>query len=53
MQTARPLTGLRVLELGAYISGPYAGGVLASLGADLTSEVDGVCLAREFGQDFL
>lgn len=35
MQTSTPLKGIRVLELGAYISGPYAGGLLASLGADV------------------
>lgn len=31
----RPLEGIRVLEAGAYISGPYAGALLASLGADV------------------
>lgn len=35
MQTSKPLKGIRVLELGAYISGPYAGALLASLGADV------------------
>src|SRR5690606_6184464 len=31
-----PLTGLRVVELGQYISGPYAGKILADLGAEVT-----------------
>ena len=36
MQSAtKPLAGIRVLELGAYISGPYAGSLLASLGAEV------------------
>lgn len=35
MQTSTPLKGIRVLELGAYISGPYAGALLASLGAEV------------------
>jgi crotonobetainyl-CoA:carnitine CoA-transferase CaiB-like acyl-CoA transferase len=30
-----PLAGIRVLEAGSYISGPYAAAILASLGADV------------------
>ena len=30
-----PLAGIRILEAGAYISGPYAAALLASLGADV------------------
>lgn len=35
MPTALPLRGIRVLELGAYISGPYAGSLLAAMGAEV------------------
>lgn len=35
MSQKLPLQGIRVLEAGAYISGPYAGALLASLGADV------------------
>ena len=32
---AAPLAGVRVVELNAYTAGPYAGGLLASFGADV------------------
>ncbi|QKS00615.1 CoA transferase [Sphingomonas sp. CL5.1] len=32
---ARPLAGIRVLEIAAYVSGPYAGSLLAALGAEV------------------
>ena len=35
MPQALPLTGIRVLELGAYISGTYAAAILSALGADV------------------
>lgn len=35
MQDGGPLAGVRVLEVAAYISGPYCGAILASLGADV------------------
>lgn len=31
----KPLAGIKVLEIAAYISGPYAGAILAGLGADV------------------
>ena len=35
MSATLPLKGFRVIELGAYISGPYAGAILGALGADV------------------
>jgi len=35
MTDSLPLDGYRVLEIGAYISGPFCGALLASLGADV------------------
>src|SRR5271157_137705 len=31
----KPLDGIKVLEIAAYISGPYAGSLLAALGAEV------------------
>lgn len=33
--TSRPLDGIRVLEIGAYIAGPYCGALLRALGAEV------------------
>lgn len=35
MNQTKPLAGIRVLELAAYISGPYAGSILQALGAEV------------------
>lgn len=49
----RPLDGVRVVELGQYISGPYAGKLLADLGADVikVESPDGDPMRRWQGGD--
>ena len=45
-----PLAGVRVVELGNIIGGPYAGMLLADMGADVVKvEPPGGDLARGFG----
>ena len=45
-----PLTGLRVLELGAFIAGPFAGQLLGDLGADVVKiEPPGGDIMRRYG----
>lgn len=48
----RPLDGIRVLELGGYISGPYATSILCALGADVV-KVEKPVVGDDFrrGQD--
>jgi crotonobetainyl-CoA:carnitine CoA-transferase CaiB-like acyl-CoA transferase len=48
---AGPLEGLRVVELGVWIAGPAAGGILADWGADVVKiEPPGGDPARTFGR---
>lgn len=52
--SGKPLTGLRVLELGQVIAGPFAGAILADLGAEVTKveRQDGGDDARRMGLPF-
>jgi crotonobetainyl-CoA:carnitine CoA-transferase CaiB-like acyl-CoA transferase len=42
METAEPLSGLRVLELGHYLAGPFVGTLFAELGAEVIKIEDPV-----------
>ncbi|MEJ1975767.1 MAG: CoA transferase [Acetobacteraceae bacterium] len=54
MSTARPLAGIRVLEIGHSIAAPYAGMILGELGADVVKveNPDGGDAARGWGPPF-
>jgi CoA:oxalate CoA-transferase len=50
-QTRRLLDGLRVLDLSRALSGPFAGRILADLGADVVKvELPGADIAQTFGK---
>ena len=51
MTAQRPLAGLRVLDLSRALSGPFAGRILADLGADVVKvELPGADIAQTYGK---
>jgi CoA-transferase family III len=51
MTHQRPLDGLRVLDLSRALSGPFAGRILADLGADVVKvELPGADIAQTYGK---
>ena len=50
-QQTRPLDGLRVLDLSRAVSGPFAGRILADLGANVVrAELPGTDVTQAFGK---